>query len=324
MTVLGGVIPVLSTPFDGAERVDEGALAAEIGWILGCGVDGIAIAMVSEILRLDVSERERLAESVCSSVAASVIQVPVVVGVGAEATVLAVRLARHAEGVGASAVIAAPPVTTALDDDELLDYFAAVLDATTLPVVVQDASGYVGQSLTLDLSLALLDGYGERVWFKPEAQPLGPRLSRLHQRSGGRARVFEGSGGGALVDAHARGIVGTMPGPEAPWALVAMWSALEAGDHELARRIAEPLTALLALQTSLDSYVAVEKHLLVRQGVFGSTRQRGPVGFALDPQTEVEVDRLMHRLRRAVETGAIPAATPGRSDLRRRQSAGSA
>jgi 4-hydroxy-tetrahydrodipicolinate synthase len=57
----------------------------------------------------------------------------------------------------------------------------------------------------------------------------------------------------------------------------------------------------VSLQTSLDAFLAVEKHLLVRQGVFRSERVRGPVGYVLDAETRREVDRLFDRLLEAAE-----------------------
>jgi len=48
---------------------------------------------------------------------------------------------------------------------------------------------------------------------KPEAQPIGTRLSRLLQATEGKEKVFEGNGGLAFVDSYKRGIAGTMPGP---------------------------------------------------------------------------------------------------------------
>ena len=136
--------------------------------------------------------------------------------------------------------------------------------------------------------------------FKPEAVPIGPRLSELRDATGGAARVFEGSGGIALVDSYQRGITGTMPGAEVCWAIVALWNALGAGDQPLVDAINGPLSALISLQTSLDAFIAVEKHLLVRQSVFTSARVRGPVGYRLDPETTAEVDRLYALLRDAV------------------------
>ena len=41
---------------------------------------------------------------------------------------------------------------------------------------------------------------------------------------------------------------------------------------------------------------AVEKHLLVWQGIFKNTLVRGPVGFRLDEETKHEVDRLFERM----------------------------
>jgi 4-hydroxy-tetrahydrodipicolinate synthase len=58
---------------------------------------------------------------------------------------------------------------------------------------------------------------------------------------------------------------------------------------------------MVSLQTSLDSFVAIEKHLLVKQGVFPSSAMRGPVGDGLDQQTREEIERLMALLRSAVD-----------------------
>jgi 4-hydroxy-tetrahydrodipicolinate synthase len=43
--------------------------------------------------------------------------------------------------------------------------------------------------------------------------------------------------------------------------------------------------------------VAVEKHLLVRQGVLPRADTRAPHGFVLDHETREEVDRLFDLLR---------------------------
>jgi 4-hydroxy-tetrahydrodipicolinate synthase len=82
-----------------------------------------------------------------------------------------------------------------------------------------------------------------------------------------------------------------MPGAEVPWALVALWNSLVAGDTERASEIHAPLAKLVSFQTTLDGYVAVEKYLLVKQGVFTSARQRGPVGFTISRELRAEIDR---------------------------------
>ncbi|MCB0145839.1 MAG: hypothetical protein KDE50_38500, partial [Caldilineaceae bacterium] len=138
--------------------------------------------------------------------------------------------------------------------------------------------------------------YGARVLFKPEAVPIGPRLSALRDATGGRAPVLEGTGGIALVDSYRRGIVGTMPGADLIDALVALWRALQAGDEARVYQISPRLSALIAIQNSLDSFLAVEKYLLVKRGIFKNALVRGPVGYKLDEETRREVDRLFAQL----------------------------
>lgn len=292
---LVGVLPVIQTPFTADGGIDEGVLRHEIDWVLDQGAHGITTGMVSEILRMSAPECARLAAVVSEQARAR--GALAVVSCGAESTFGAVAAARHAESVGADAVMAIPPITVQLEDDALFGYYADIVEATGLGVVVQDASGYVGRSLSIGLQMRLLDRYGDRVYFKPEAAPIGQRLSLLREATGGRARVFEGTGGAALVDSYRRGIVGTMPGSEVTWAIVRLWELVEAGRWADAYEISGPLSALVALQTSIDVFVAIEKHLLVRQGVLDRADARPPHGFVLDAETRDEVDRLFDLLR---------------------------
>ena len=290
---LGGVLPVLQTPFHDDESIDFETLDREIDWVLAEGSRGCVMAMVSEVLRLSTEEREQLAAHICEAIAG---RAAVVISVGAESGHTAVRLARHAELAGATALMAIPPLSVGLGEDELLGYYGRIFESVSLPLVVQDASGYVGRPMSISLQARILDEFGERVYFKPEANPIGPRLSALREATGGRARVFEGSGGIALVDSYRRGVVGTMPGAEIIDAIVALWHALEAGDDRRVYELSLPISSLIAVQTSLDAFLAVEKHLLVRRGVFKNTVTRGPVGYRLDDETRQEVDRLFDLL----------------------------
>lgn len=299
---LAGVLPVIQTPFTADGAIDAAALGQEIDWVLDQGAHGITTGMVSEILRMSALERDQLATLVCDRVTAR--GALSVISVGAESTFGAVAAARHAESAGADALMAIPPITVQLDDDELFGYYAAIIEATGIGVVVQDASGYVGRSLSIDLQMRLLDRYGDRVFFKPEAAPIGQRLTLLREATGGRAKVFEGTGGAALIDSFRRGIVGTMPGSEVVWAIVRMWDLVGAGHYDAAYEISGPLSSLVALQTSIDVFVAIEKHLLVRQGVLPAAHTRAPHGFVLDTETRAEVDRLFDLLRERTLTAA--------------------
>jgi 4-hydroxy-tetrahydrodipicolinate synthase len=297
--MLGGVLPVFQTPYHADETIDYETLEREIAWLYDRGSSGVVMAMVSEVLRLSSEEREQLAAAACRF---GRDRGQVVISVGAESAIVAERYARQAADAGAHAVMAVPPVSIAPLAGDVMRYYERIIRAIPLPVIVQDASGYVGRPMPVELLAGLLREFGQRVWFKPEATPIGPRLSELRDATGGAARVFEGSGGIALVDSFRRGIVGTMPGADLIDGIVALWRALVAGDEERIYRLSLPISSLVALQTGLDGFLAVEKHLLVRQGVFRNAIVRAPRNFELDDETRREVDRLFDLVMTAVGT----------------------
>jgi 4-hydroxy-tetrahydrodipicolinate synthase len=296
---LTGVFNVLQTPLTETDEIDEAVFAREIEWLLECGIDGVVLAMVSEVLRFSAEDRRKQWQLVLKIIDG---RVPVVASVGAESTYIATSLAKWAEIDGAAAVMATPPSAFATLSNEIKDYYVAIIESVKIPVIVQDASNYLGQPLDISLYVDLIDKYGaERVQFKPEAKPVKERLEMLRDASGGRALVFEGQGGVDLLDTYPIGIVGTMPGAEVPWALVALFKALKEGNWERARSIHTPLAKLISYQTTLDAYVAVEKYLLVKQGIFTSARQRGPVGFILTNEMKLEIDVAFDQLKAAVD-----------------------
>lgn len=294
MTILiQGVLPVFQMPFHDDESIDYRTLEKEITWLLELGCDGVVMGMVSETLRLSEQERMEVAEAVRQMSLGSGL---FIASAGAESTVNAIHLARHAEDIGADAIMVIPPVSVALGEDGLRGYYGRIIEAVSIPVVVQDASGYVGRPMSIELQANLFHEYGSRILFKPEALPLGPRLSALRDATTGEAGILEGSGGIALADSYRRGIVGTMPGADLIKGILTLWQALADGDEARIYTISPLIAALVSIQDSLDAFLAVEKYLLVKQGIFLNTVVREPVGYMLDSETRREVDRLFTRL----------------------------
>jgi 4-hydroxy-tetrahydrodipicolinate synthase len=301
-TGLSDVLPVFQTPFHDDESIDWVVLESELQWLLDHGANGVVMAMVSELLRLSLEERRAMAQRVCRYMAN---RGAAVISVGAESSHTAVGLAVHAEQCGATAVMAIPPISVGALPAELLKYYQRIIQSVQIPVILQDASGYVGRPLGIDVQARLLDEYGEqRVMFKPEAMPIGPNLTALCQATHGRAQIFEGGGGISLVDSYRRGIVGTMPGADLIVGIVALWKALQRGDDQQIYQLSMPIASLVSLQTGLDGYLSIEKYLLVKQGLFRNTVVRGPVGYQLDKETRREVDR---RFDLVMETAAAMA-----------------
>ncbi len=297
---LHGVLPIVHTPFTDAGEIDIATLRREIDWAYAQGADGLGTGMVSELLRLTFDERIALTHHIAEMSAG---RGAVFAGVGAESTKQALIYAKTAEKAGCDAVMAVPPVTTGLPEQQIIDYFCTLADGIRLPVIVQDASGYVGKAIPLQVYVQLLERYGpEKIVFKPEASPIGPNLSALRDATGGRARIFEGSGGILLVDSFRRGIAGTMPGMELLDGIVALWRALQRGDDDAVYRIYYPICAIVALQlqAGLDGFLAIEKDLLVKRGIFPSDRRRKPYAWDLDAETAAEVDRLFAKMQQAI------------------------
>lgn len=301
--MLRGVLPIVHTPFTDDDQIDAASLQRVIDWTFSLGADGLGTGMVSEILRLTMDERAALTEQIVAFAAG---RGAVFAAVGAESGKQAAQLARQAERVGCDAVMAAPPLSTSLSIAGHLDYYREVADAVALPVIVQDASGYVGSAIPLNVYLQLLERYGDdKIVFKPEAAPIGPNLSKLRDATNGRAKIFEGSGGILLVDSYRRGIVGTMPGMDLLDGIIALWRALERQDDAAVYRLYFPICALVALQlqAGLDGFLAIEKYLLVKRGVWTSDRRRQPYRWSLDDETAREVDRLFEQLQLALSCG---------------------
>jgi 4-hydroxy-tetrahydrodipicolinate synthase len=303
MKQLAGVFNVISTPIDNNDEIDSKTLKQEIDWLIKCGSNGAVLAMVSEVLRFSAAERRKQWQLSLEYLSG---RIPLVVSVGAESAAIAVGLAKDAQKDGATAVMATPPSAFVASADEVKNYYQRIIEAVDITVIVQDASNYLGAPIELDTYVELIDKYGdERVQFKPEAKPVKDRLEQLNKISNNRARVFECQGGIDLLDTHPLGVKGTMPGAEVPWAIVGLWKALENKDLKSAQAIHTPLAKLISYQTTLDAYVAVEKYLLVKQGVFINTNQRGPVGFKLDQDTKNKIDLAYSELAAAITPVAI-------------------
>ncbi len=294
---LAGVLPIVHTPFTDEDAIDEASLRRQLDWAFDTGADGCGTGMVSEILRLTTLERTRLAHLIPEIVNG---RGPVFASVGAESTAQAVIYAREAESAGNDALMAIPPTLTGLAEPALLDYFTALAEATNLPLIVQDASAYVGQAIPVDVHVKLLEKFGpDKILFKPEAAPLGPNLSALRDATDGQAKIFEGSGGILLIDSFRRGITGTMPGMDLLDGIVEIWRALQSDDEERAYQVYYPICALTALQmqAGLDGFLAIEKHLMVKRGLFNRANRRRPYKWELDEETQAETDRLFAMLQ---------------------------
>lgn len=137
-TAFSGAFTALITPFaDG--KVDEGAFLKLVEWQIEQGIHGLVpVGTTGESPTLTHDEHDRVVE-LCVKQSAG--RVPVIAGAGSNNTAESVRLAQHAEQVGADGVLVVSPYYNKPTQAGLSAHFQAVADAISIPLIVYDIPG---------------------------------------------------------------------------------------------------------------------------------------------------------------------------------------
>ena len=284
-----GVFPILLTPFDEQDRIDEDGLRSVVEYAVRSGVHGVGIALGSEMPKLVERERELVIRIVVDQARG---RVPVVVNTGAQANYPAVVYSQQAEELGASAVMCIPP--SPATPNETRSYFRAISDAVSVPIFVQDVA-------TASVSAAVIRQIAEeseRVRYaKMESPPQPVKVAEAVARCQGLVTIFGGASGTFLIEELRRGSVGTMPFPTQLPAFVAVWDHFQAGDLAGARDVFDRqiLPLLRVSSTGVRLGHLVHKEVLHRQGVIRCAKVRAPAD-PLDDLTKRELDEVLERL----------------------------
>lgn len=128
-----GSMPALVTPFRNGE-LDLDTLKKLVEWHIGEGSHGLVpVGTTGESPTLSHREHETVVEEVVKAAAG---RIPVIAGAGSNNTLEAMRLARHAEDVGADALLIVTPYYNKPTQAGLIAHFTAVHDATSLPIII--------------------------------------------------------------------------------------------------------------------------------------------------------------------------------------------
>ncbi|APE42181.1 4-hydroxy-tetrahydrodipicolinate synthase [Sulfitobacter alexandrii] len=128
-----GSLPALVTPFRNGE-LDLETLKKLVEWHIGEGSNGLVpVGTTGESPTLTHREHEQVIEEV---VKAADGRIPVIAGAGSNSTVEAIRLARHAEEVGADALLVVTPYYNKPTQRGLIAHFTAVHDCCELPIII--------------------------------------------------------------------------------------------------------------------------------------------------------------------------------------------
>ena len=172
---LQGSFVALPTPFkDGA--IDYAALQRLVDWHVEKGTDGLVIAgTTGESATLTDNERRALFET---SIAIARKRLPLIAGVGTNATRQSVELARFAAGLGFDGLLAVTPYYNKPSRRGLVLHYGAIAEAVATPIILYNVPSRTGLDMVPEVVAEVAKSHAHVVAVK-EALPSLDRVRRL-------------------------------------------------------------------------------------------------------------------------------------------------
>lgn len=271
-----GVFPYLVSPILPNGRVDAATLTRLCDDLIKAGVHGLSpLGSTGEFAYLSAAQRQEVVEVV---VAAAAGRVPVVAGVAATTIVDAVQQAQTYERLGCQGILAILEAYFPLTDAGVHDYFAAIAQSVSLPVVLYTNPNFQ----RADLSLPVIERLSniDNIRYIKDASSNTGRLLSIINLVQGRMQVFSASAH-IPVCVMMIGGVGWMAGPAcvAPRQSVQLYEHCYAGDWTAAMVLQRSLWGLNQMFARYNLAACI-KGALVMQGY--------PVGDPLPPQAALD------------------------------------
>jgi 4-hydroxy-tetrahydrodipicolinate synthase len=267
MLELKGVIPALTLPFREDESIDLDGYRRLIDIVIDDGVHGIlANGCTGESWAIDDDERARVFRASVEQVRG---RVPVVAGCGAMRTRHAIAKVHQAMDAGCDVVMVQPPWYVMPGEDEIYDYYRAVIAASELPVMIYNIPRRTGINLSVDLVDRLADE--PKVIALKESSKDWLVLSAMIRRVRDRVSVFAGYASLLGMAAISEGAVGYVDSttPVVGRLSIDFYDACVSGDMETARRLQATLARLNFFGTgTFPATVKAALDMLGRPGGF--------------------------------------------------------
>ncbi len=235
-----GSMPALVTPFRNGE-LDLDALKKLVEWHIGEGSNGLVpVGTTGESPTLTHKEHETVVEEVVKAAAG---RIPVIAGAGSNNTVEAMRLAQHAEKVGADALLVVTPYYNKPTQRGLIAHFTALHDCCDLPIIIYNipprsvidmSPETMGELAKLPRIVGVKDATGDLARVSYQRMTCGPDFAQLSGEDA-TAHGFNAQGGVGCISVTAN---------VAPKMLSEMQAACAAGDYAKALDIQDRLMPL--------------------------------------------------------------------------------
>jgi 4-hydroxy-tetrahydrodipicolinate synthase len=282
-TPFGRVLTAMATAFADDGSVDLEGTAAIARHLVDNGNDGVVVSgTTGEAPTTTVPEDGEILAAVKDAVGD---RATVVAGVGTNATAHSIELAQQAEKVGADALLLVTPYYNKPGQAGVLHHFRAVVEATSVPVMLYDVPGRTGTQIALET-------YAEAIKWDPVVavkDAVGDYVRGVKLMEMGYA-VYSGDDVSNLgwLAHGASGFVSVV-GHAAGKELAAMTAAYDSGDHTEALRIFTRLIPAIEAVMGVPNYGATTaKAALQLLGVIDNRNVRAP----LVPLDDTEVAAL--------------------------------
>ncbi|MFZ0700169.1 MAG: dihydrodipicolinate synthase family protein [Thermoplasmata archaeon] len=284
-----GVWPALTSPFDPAWEVDLPFLERHVRWLLDSGCSGVVVlGSLGEAPALTAEEKARIVQSAVRTAG----RAPVLVGISAYSTAEAARLARAAEGWGASGLMVLPPYVYHGDAREVRTHFSQLFRATRLPCMLYNNPVAYGTDVVPDDVETLARDNPNLIAIKESSGDVR-RITDLGFRLGSRVDRFVGIDD-QILEGMAAGATGWVAGlaNAFPRESVELFEAARAGRRADAIALYRWFLPLLRLDTD-PKFVQMIKFVQDAVGM-GNSRVR-------PPRLELD-DGERHRIRQLIDT----------------------
>ncbi|MGH6902424.1 MAG: dihydrodipicolinate synthase family protein [Geminicoccaceae bacterium] len=282
-----GVYPMLYAFFDGAGRLDRGAMRAQVEYCVASGAHGVAaLGLGTEVSKLEAEERRQVVEWVAADLHG---RLPLAITVFGASPAEQIAFVRAAAARGADWVILQPPQTgEPITEDRLVDFFGEVADAAPVPVAIQNAPRYIGVGLSGAGLDRLSRDHPNVQLLKAEGSAV--ETQALIELTEGRMAVFQGRGGMEFIDVMRAGCVGMIPSVESCHVQARIFELMQSGrpEHEAeAERLYAALAPLIMfLMQSVDQFLCYGKRLTAKRLGIAAVHDRqpaqAPTAFGLD------------------------------------------
>lgn len=184
-----GIIPALLTPFNEQGEVNYPVIKVLVSRLIENNVAGFFVCGTTGLWwLLSDDERMGIADAVIEAVAG---KVKVMVHVGSLATRSSVKLATHAEKIGADAVSALPPVAFPYSVDAIWDYFKEIGGSCSLPLYLYHLPQLFGDVITMNRFIEAMEFIPTLAGVKFSSYQID-HLIELKVKSNGRLNILSG------------------------------------------------------------------------------------------------------------------------------------